>query len=322
MKKILLCFLPMLISTAATLAQTVTVSGTVNNQEGKPVQFVFIRDAYHSYATYTDQLGNFSLKTDPASKLVASGVNLKDTTLAVNNQTNIKIVMTTGLSQGAGKQLNSQTGGDFFKMESEVPSNISGTLYMISGHDELHGSRFLSKSWMHGFALSTKDSLIQSNDYFFNFDKDGGDLLFTRDQRKVFQADRNEVKACTIIDDNDLVYNFETVPGIDPNRFIMVLAAGDKYKVYNKLKSKFVKASFTTNGITSSGNSYDEYVDQNSYFLLDVKTKELKPVELKSKSIKTVFAADADKLKAFNKEHGDDEINEGYLKDLVDYLNK
>ncbi|MFC0517258.1 hypothetical protein ACFFGT_23815 [Mucilaginibacter angelicae] len=321
MRKIFLCLVPVLVSTV-TLAQTITVSGTVNNQQGKPVQFVFIRDAYHSYATYTDQMGNFSLKADPASKLVASATNLKDTTIVIGNQSNIKITMTAGLSQGAGKALSSHTGSDFFKMESEVPTNISGSLYMISGHDELHGSRFLSKSWMHGFALSVKDSLIQSNDYFFNFDKDGGDLLFTRDQRKVFQADKGEVKACTIIDDNDQAYSFETVPAIDPNRFILLLVKGDKYKIYNKLKSKFVKASFTTNGITSSGNNYDEYVDENHYFVLNVKTNQLQPLELKSKSIKTVFATEADKIKAFNKEHGDDEINEGYLRDLGDYLNK
>jgi hypothetical protein len=148
------------------------------------------------------------------------------------------------------------------------------------------------------------------------------DLLFSRDQHAVFLADKQEVKAFTLIDDNFQTYVFEAVPAIDPKHYSMVLSTGGKYKVYKLLTCVFVKANFTTNGITSSGNNYDEYVDESAYYILNVKTNQLQKIALKSKAIKQALTADADKLKAFNTEHGDDDINEAYLKDLGDYLNK
>ncbi|MBB6111811.1 hypothetical protein SAMN05421821_11494 [Mucilaginibacter lappiensis] len=320
MKRILLCLVPVFISAFA-FAQTVTVSGTVNDLQGKPVPFVFIRDSQHSYATYTDQSGGYTLNVDPASRLVASATSFKDTAVAINNKTEINIVMAPGISvRTSGKPLTTNTSTDIFKPQTGPA--VTRVSDYIRQEGDLHGSRFLSEKWMHGFGISYADSLIQNNSYFFNYDKTMSDVLFSRDQRAVFTADKQEVKAFTLIDDAFQTYSFEAVPAIDPKHYSMVLATGNKYKIYRLLTCKLVKANFTTNGITSSGNNYDEYVDENHYFIWNVKTKQLQPVELKSKSIKTALATDADKLKAFNKEHGDDDINEAYLKDLGDYLNK
>ncbi|NHA07729.1 hypothetical protein G7092_28275 [Mucilaginibacter sp. HC2] len=319
MKRIFIYLLPILMS-AITHAQTITVSGTVNDQQGKPLPFVFLRDSQHSYATMTDLLGSFSFKVDPASKIVASVTGFKDVAIPVNNKTTVNVVMEQGIAEHSnGKPLSTSTSTDIFKPDLGVA--VTRVSDYVRVNEGLHGSRFLSEKWMRGFAISYTDSLIQSSDYFFNYDKTMSDLLFTRDQRAVFAADKQEVKAFTIVDEGGAFYDFESVPAIDPKHYSMVLSSGDKYKIYRLLTCKLIKANFTTNGITSSGNNYDEYVDENHYFIWNVKTKQLQPVELKSKSIKTVLAAEADKIKAFNKEHGDDDINDAYLKDLGDYLN-
>ena len=320
MKKTLLCLLSILASTF-TFGQTIMVSGTVNDGQGKPIPFVFIRDSRHSYATYTDQTGGYSLKVDPADRLVASANSFRDTAVTIDNKTNINMVMTPGISvRTNGKPLTTSTATDIFKPQNGPA--VTRVSDYVRQQGDLHGSQFLSESWMHGYALSYADSLIQNNSYFFNYDKTMSDLLFSRDQHAVFTADKQEVKSFTLIDDNFQTYSFEAVPAIDPKHYSMVISTGDKYKVYKLLTCKLVKANFTTNGITSSGNNYDEYVDESTYYLLNVKTSQLQKLSLKSKAIKQALAADADNLKAFNTEHGDDDINEAYLKDMGDYLNK
>jgi len=320
MKKILCALLPVLIS-SFTFAQTVAISGKVSDQQGKPVPFVFIRDARHSYATYTDQAGAFTLQVDPADRIVASATGFRDTAITRDNKTDLDIKMQPGISvRTNGKPLATSTATDIFKPQNGPA--VTRVSDYIRQQGDLHGSRFLTESWMHGYALSYSDSLIQNNEYFFNYEKTMSDLLFSRDQHAVFLADKQEVKSFILIDDNFQTYVFEAVPAIDPKHYSIVLSTGDNYKVYKLLTCTFVKANFTTNGITSSGNNYDEYVDESAYYLLNVKTKQLQKIALKSKAIKQALAAEADKLKAFNTEHGDDDINEAYLKDLGDYLNK
>jgi Holliday junction resolvase RusA-like endonuclease len=99
-----------------------------------------------------------------------------------------------------------------------------------------------------------------------------------------------------------------------------VLSSGSKYKIYKDLGTTFIKASFVTNGITSSGNNYDEYKDDAVYYVVKQGGQPQK-IELKSKAIKTAFAAEADKVKKFFSDNEGD-VDENYLKALGDYLNQ
>jgi len=78
---------------------------------------------------------------------------------------------------------------------------------------------------------------------------------------------KQEIKRVTLFDSNAQLFVFEDVPAIDSKHYMQVLASGSKYKIYKDLGTKFIKSNFYTNGITSTGNKYDEYVDDSVYLL-------------------------------------------------------
>jgi len=103
MKKITVSWLLILISTI-TFGQTIAVSGTVTDDQGKPVPFAFIKDAEHNYATFSDPDGAFTLNADPSSRLMASCTNYKESVVKIDNQPNVKIVMKAGGTLGVIKR--------------------------------------------------------------------------------------------------------------------------------------------------------------------------------------------------------------------------
>ncbi|HTK21081.1 MAG TPA: hypothetical protein VL442_16275, partial [Mucilaginibacter sp.] len=74
-------------------------------------------------------------------------------------------------------------------------------------------------------------------------------------------------------------------------------------------------------GMTSYGNNYDEYEDENTYYVYNVQTKQLQPLALKKKAIKAAFASDADKVNSFF-ETDSDKIDDTFLNKLGAYLNQ
>lgn len=71
----------------------------------------------------------------------------------------------------------------------------------------------------------------------------------------------------------------------------------------------------------SSGNPYDEYVDEDSYFVLNVQSAQLQKFSLKKKSIKEAFASEAEKLNKFFLESRNEAMNDVFLKSFGDYIN-
>ena len=57
---------------------------------------------------------------------------------------------------------------------------------------------------------------------------------------------------------------------------MQVLSAGSKYKIYKLTTTKFIKSDMETNGLVSSGNPYDEYADEITYYVLTVKGNNVK----------------------------------------------
>jgi hypothetical protein len=235
------------------------------------------------------------------------------------NLADIKIVMA-----GDSVTNNSQTkaaDNNFFVPDEGMVDHVSSINRIGAGAVEnLHGSRYLFAGWVHGYAITPKDSIKQSDVYLFNYDKVAGNLLFTRDQRTVLIVVKQEIKGFTLYDENAIPTTFEEAPAIDAKHYLQVLASGTKYKIYKNLNTQFIKANFVTNGMTSSGNNYDEYKDQNDYYVVKAGGQPQK-VDLKSKSIKLAFATEADKVKKFFADN-DSDIDESYLKSLGEYMNQ
>ena len=316
MKNITLFLLAILTGTIA-LGQTVAVSGTVSDQAGKPVPFAFIADAQHPYATFSDSTGNFSLKADPASRLIVTAAGRPSIRVAIDNPSAMKIVMT---GDGSGVAANSP--GNIFKPDESSTNTYAGSLDLIASQKgDTHGSRFLFNNWVHGFAVTPDNTLKQNDSYLFNYDKIEGNLIFTSDNKGIHQVVKQEVYQFDLYDGNGRQYMFEEVPAIDMKRYMQVLASGSKYKIYKDLGTKFIKANYTTNGITSSGNNYDEYVDESVYYVVKLPGGQPQKLALRKKALKTAFAADADKVNKFLTGN-DGDIDDNYLIKLGDYMNQ
>jgi len=184
--------------------------------------------------------------------------------------------------------------------------------------EETRGSRYLFDDWVQGFVLSPDGTTYKDPAYGFEYDKIEGGLLLTQDKKSVIRVDNSKIKSFTLYDKQNQAKVFVLVPQIDPVHYVQVIAEGTKYKIYKLTKTQFVKNNYHTDGIATTGNNYDEYVDDNTYYVSNVPNNQLKELSLKRKAIKAVFGNVADTYLSSNQGTIDDE----YLKNLGDYMNK
>jgi hypothetical protein len=299
-------------------AQTITVAGTVTDPKGAPIPFAFVSDSQHPYATYTDINGSFSLNADASSNLIASAVYHSEVKTKIADPGNVKIVLP--LDAGKQQDLVAEKGNSFFKPDESRIDHVESINHIGIGDQTLHGSRYLYENWVHGFAVTPKDSIKQNDSYLFNYDKVRGNLIFTRNKNSAMLVEKGEIKGFTLFDDNAVPASFEMVPTIDDKRYVEVLSAGPKYKIYRTLSTKFIKADFTTNGFTSTGHTYDEYKDESIYYVIKG-TGQPQKFELRSKALKAAFADESESLKKFLSNNKGD-IDKNYIKALGDYINQ
>lgn len=319
MKRITVLCLLVLIGQFA-FGQTTAVSGTVVDDTGKPVPFAFIKDAQHNYQTFSGPDGTFTLNTNPSSSLMATASGFNKVTVAIDNKTDIKITMQHG--DGSGKSVSGKNSDVFDVHELNTKDRESRPLSRFgTTQEELHGSPFLFDHWVHGYAITEQDSLVENSSYLFNYHKIEGMLLYTDDGKTTYGVYKDKAKSFVLFDDAGQQAAFERVPAIDNKHYLQVLASGSKYKIYKQLNTEFVKADFQTNGIVTTGNNYDSYVDQSIYYLVKLRDGQPKKLTLKKKAIKTAFADDGEKVNNFLSAHDSDEVDDTFLKNLGTYMN-
>jgi hypothetical protein len=321
-------------------AQTITTTGTVKSSDGDPLHFAFVQDKQYKHGTFTDSLGNFTLVVSPDATLRINCAGYMDTLIKVNNQTNFSVVLklnSVNITASATKGTAESASNEFLRSSFSNSLSLSdsrgggGNAFVASQgtsipvfqpKGETVGSRYFFKGWVHGYVVNSKDSIVQSPAFQLEYDKIGGALLLTKDNRTAIEVDRDLVKSFTLYDNMNRPYTFERVPQIDNNHYVIVIASGNKYKIYKAVKTNFVKSNYATDGLTSSGNNYDEYVDDNSYYVYDVKTNTLQKIALKKKALKDGFTKDADRLNKFVSDHSSDTIDDFYLNSLGSYMNE
>ena len=294
----------------------------MTDKQGKPIAFAFIKDSQHNFSTFSDPNGAFTLNADPASKLLVTCSNYEESAVKIDNKANVVIVMERGGTAGT-KAAGSNKLDDLFNVleiggtdRSARPLTLFGT-----AKEDLHGSPYLFNEWVHGYAITFTDSVKENDNYLFNYQKIEGVLLYTGDGKTMNIIDRTKIREFILFDGNAIPLTLENVPAIDGRHFIQVIATGSKYKIYKQFGTKFVQANFQTNGITSSGNNYDEFKDESVYYVVSLPGGSPQKIVLKRKSIKTAFAAEADKVSKFMTDHDSDEIDDTYLKNIGDYMN-
>jgi hypothetical protein len=304
------------------LAYGQNIVGRVNNKQGKPIAFAFVADVKNKTATYTDSTGVFYLTVMPGAMLNVNAHNYTDTVINVSDHSNLNITLNGEGSVGKTTKIQTSSVNNYDTFGSRINTMTAGTnaVAVTSHQDATQGSRYLFDYWAHGYVISAADSIVQNTHYLFNYDKISGALFLNKDDNTTLQVAPGQIKSFVLFDTKAKPYYFEKAPGIDESRYVQVLSEGKKYKIYKALNTKFIKANYSTNGLSSSGNNFDEYVDQPNYYVVKSDGKAIKLLP-KKKAIKEVFADDSDKLSKFmSTENGD--IDDTYLTDLGDFLNK
>lgn len=339
MKKIILLLLTAVVLAFSAMAQTNIVTGIVRNPQGDPLHFAFVQNE-QKQGVFTDSLGNFNISVTPNSVLRVNCAGYRDTSFALTGkQSNLNITLfeavnvaaKTSSVAGEANRANTanvkSTMGDEILLQNNVASQTfdaarGATLPVFNPKEETQGSRYLLKGWVHGFVINSKGETVQDPHFLFAYDKMGGELLLTKDKQSAIDIDRGLVKSFTLYDNLNNAYTFENVPEVDKFHYVQLIAAGNKYKIYKFIKTTFVKANYTTDGVMSEGNNYDEYVDEDTYYVYNVQSNSLQKISLKKKAIKESFAKDADKLSKFMSDHSSDTIDDNYLASLGEYMNE
>lgn len=319
----------LVLTSTVTFAQTVSITGTVNNQKGQPVPYAFVRDAQHNYATYADSTGSFMLKADPASSLQVLAMNYKKADVKIDNQTKVSIVLPDdaggdGISPLSSQNADGATNSSFLQNRQQLvvqtnPNNGASAIIKEGFNQEpTRGSRYLYDNWIPGFGISKKDSLIVETTNMYNFDKLSGTILYTNDGKSMAQVSPSQIKSFSLFDKKGHAHVYENAPEISGKPFVEVLVNTPKYKIYKKIDTKLTRADFHTDGVLEMGHKYDEYVDVERYYFVGTDGKS-QSISLKKSTLKKLLAGDAD---AFIASQGSRDVDEEYVKDLGSSLSK
>jgi hypothetical protein len=298
MKKIAFIGLAVIISVQLSKAQG-DVKGFVKDASGNPLHFVFIKDQYNK-AAFTDSLGNFSLAVHPDSRLTFVLGGYKDTSLFTGKNTDIQVTMMANGSNKGQSTLGVQQDEHTYQN-----STIGTGGYLAPSHETgaTRGSQYLFPTFVRGYVISSSNILVHDPGYLFDYDKIGGGLLLTTDNKTAVTFNSDQIKSFTLFGNDDHLETFERVPALDNAHWVQVFATGSKYAIYKVIQTKFIKATFQNNGLTQTGNDYDEYEDNFTYYVYNVQSGQMQKLSLKKKSIKEDFAGDADKVNKFITEH-------------------
>ena len=182
------------------------------------------------------------------------------------------------------------------------------------------GSQYLFSDWKRGKAINAEGKLVDEPGLSFNYDKMHHGLYMTKDKKTSYIIDLHNVKEI-MIDDNGNQLEFVHLPQVNEESLLLVLIKNPtKYSLYKSLTTKFIKSNYVTTGLTETGHNYDEYLDEPIYYLYTLKGT-FEKIPSWKKGLKGYF--DGNKTaEAFLKDHRNDDIDDNFMKDLVETLNK
>ena len=219
--------------------------------------------------------------------------------------------MQTTLSQSFDKD---------FDQYSMHPILSNGNMHAYGSTYNTKGSRLLFEEWVKGIVVKNSGEIIDGDKYLFNFDKITNNLIVTLDKKEIIEVYKDSIQSFKF-KERGKFYSFEKLASIQSYRFVQVLVKDkNNYSLYKSINTRFVGANFTTNGLTETGNPYDEFVDANKYYI--VHKDEVRPVELKFTSIKKALKENSSRVKDFYADHLMDEVDENYAISIVEFLNQ
>ncbi len=198
----------------------------------------------------------------------------------------------------------------------------SGVMLPVVEHKEdTKGSRYLLNKFATGIIVDQNNNTITDSSKLLNYDKIDGQLMITQDTKNYITVDKEKVIAFAL-KTQDTSFIFLNVPILSKNNYFVFIANGAKYSAYKSIRSRFVKSNYRSNGLVESGNNYDEYVDQQTYYWVDENKRTAGIFELKKKSIIEAFSAEKEKTRFYFSQHKRDDIDDYFVKHLIMYLNQ
>jgi hypothetical protein len=183
------------------------------------------------------------------------------------------------------------------------------------------GSPYLSSFWLYGVIGYSNGTVSPKPDpYAYNYDKINNRLVATRDGKKMVILSNDSIGSFALSDSN-IVYLFEKVPFVNHRQFFQMVMKSDKgYCLYKRLITKLRRADFKSLGYVETGKRYDEFVDDDEYFITFPGKKKFKKCFLKMPAIRKALRSEAGNVDDFLKRNKGP-LTEDTLADLLRFLN-
>jgi hypothetical protein len=187
---------------------------------------------------------------------------------------------------------------------------------------------YFGGNWVKARLLTSNNSILSSDTFFFNFDKVDRKLLITSDFRSIFEIDRREFKAVEFYL-NDSAYFFKHIYFVNDKDLFQILVRDEgRYSLYKVSRTKIIRGTIGTiapsTGFPPGTSIMDKYVDFVEYFIFFPNRDYRSFFNIKKAALKRLFGLSPDSIKLddyFNL-IGDREYDEKDLIQLVAYLNK
>ena len=173
------------------------------------------------------------------------------------------------------------------------------------------------------FRSGSYDTLLNDDHLFLNFDKISHVLYLTVDGKTFVKVETSQAKEIDFTG-KDKQTKLVRLEGIDPDVFFQPLSDStdqNHYALYRLMTTRFIRANYRTNGLTSTGNNYDEYLDEYEYYLVMPGGRNYTPIKLKKKALRDALATAGPKVDNWFGRHNKEEVNEAFLVGLVNQLN-
>ncbi len=124
-------------------------------------------------------------------------------------------------------------------------------------------------NWAKGKLLTSNNSIVNGENFLFNFDKIEHRLLITDDYKNMYEIDRREFKAALFYF-NDSAYVFKHIYFINDRDLFQILVNDEtRYSLYKVVHTKLIRESFGINTISTPGNTAfrEKYVDMPEYYI-------------------------------------------------------
>jgi hypothetical protein len=195
-----------------------------------------------------------------------------------------------------------------------------GTVPSFNLREETVGSRYLFTKWVQGSVTNLRDSVMNYTSVLYNYDKITQSLLMYQDKKIVIEVYPEQIKSFTLkYGDNEFLFQHIPMMGED---YFQPLIRSKKYSLYKSLRTRFVRADYSTNGITETGSNYDEYKDMSTFYVIFPGGRDFVKLEPKRKSVKQAFPKETAKVEAYIYKVNPEVIDEGFMVGLIEELNK